>query len=153
MKLTDLQQVATTVALNHGLDPALVQAVCHHESVWDPWAIRYEPAFFRRYIESMKGLTDTEKSARAFSYGLMQIMGQVAREFGFDGKYLTELCDPLTNLNVGCRKLKKCLDNKDGEVRKALLAYNGGGNLKYPDLVMDHFTKYSEKRSQDARIH
>lgn len=145
MTQKELQQVAVSTALNYGIDPALVCAVCDHESGgWNPWAIRYEPAFYDRYIESMKGISQTEKTARAFSYGLMQVMGQVARELGFGGKYLTELCDPLNNLNVGCKKLKRCLDAADGNVTEALLKYNGGANLAYPGLVLKHVPKYQK---------
>lgn len=138
-----LIELAKAAAVKHGLDPALVCAVCHHESGgWNTWAIRYEPAFYTRYIESMKGLTQTEKTARAFSYGLMQIMGQVARELGFDGKYLTELCDPAVGLEYGCKKLKRCVDAANGDVVAGLLKYNGGGNPDYPELVMRHLPEY-----------
>lgn len=142
MKLKELQQLAVAQAHNYGLDPALVCAMCEHESGWNPWAIRYEPAFYLRYIASMKGLSETEKTARAFSIGLMQVMGQVAREQGFDGKYLTELCDPLVNLEHGCKKLKKCMTISDGDVEMALLKYNGGGNLNYPNLVLSRYDVY-----------
>src|SRR5262245_59806469 len=90
--------LAKAAAARHGLDPALVCAICHHESEgWQPWAFRYEPAFYAKYIEVMVSLPATEKRARAFSYGLMQIMGQVAREQGFTGKSLGELFDPAVN--------------------------------------------------------
>ncbi len=136
--------LAEQAAQAHGLDPVLVKAVCHHESGnWKPWAIRYEPAFYTRYISSMTGLSETEKQGRAFSYGLCQIMGQVARELGFSGTYLTELLDPVPNLEYGCKKLARCMKNADGDVRKALLSYNGGGNLAYPDLVMKLMKQYT----------
>jgi soluble lytic murein transglycosylase-like protein len=139
----ELQAVAVSIALDFGLDPALVCAVCHHESGnWNPWAIRYEPGFYHRYIDSMKGLSDTEKQARACSWGLMQVMGQVAREQGFDGPYLSELCDPRQNIRHGCKKLAKCLDRANGDVRTALLGYNGGGNPGYPDKVLRHLKEY-----------
>jgi soluble lytic murein transglycosylase-like protein len=141
-QLIDLAEMA---AQAHGLDPVLVKAVCHHESGnWNPWAIRYEPAFYERYIHSMSTLkSETEKRGRAFSYGLTQIMGQTAREFGFGGDYLTELLDPRINLEYGCRKLARCLKNTNGDMRKALLQYNGGGNLAYPDIVMRLMKQYT----------
>jgi len=143
MTQKELQQLAIATAHNFGIDPALVCAVCEHESGgWNPWAIRYEPAFYTRYIDSMSNISMTEKMARAFSYGLMQVMGQVAREQGFTGKYLTQLCDPLENLTHGCKKLKKCLDRAGGDVRIALLAYNGGGNPGYPALVLAALPNY-----------
>ena len=144
MTQPELQTIAVAVALNHGLDPALVCSVCHHESDnWNQWAVRYEPSFYSRYIEKIVGLTQTEKTMRATSFGLMQVMGQVAREYGFDEKYLTELLDPLTAITYGCKRLKRALDKEGGSVDAALLNYNGGGNANYPQLVMDHYQQYA----------
>lgn len=133
-----LQKLAKQVAEAHGLDPALVLAICRHESVNEPYAVRYEPGFYRRYVEPLK-LSDTEKTMRSTSFGLMQVMGQVAREFGFKGKYLTELCDPVTNLEYGCRKLVDCIKRSKGNTRLALLRFNGGGDPSYPDKVLQHY--------------
>jgi Transglycosylase SLT domain. len=36
----------------------------------------------------------------------MQIMGAVAREYGFDGPFLTQLTDPLIGLHAGCGYLQ-----------------------------------------------
>lgn len=133
-----------SIAKVHGIDPALVCAVCHHESGnWNMWAVRYEPAFYSRYILGMQNVAETEKTGRAFSYGLMQIMGQTAREFGFKGTYLTELCDPGVGVEYGCRKLAKCLLRASNDVHKALLMYNGGGNEKYPELVLQYIERYA----------
>lgn len=150
MTKDELQTIVVAAALNVGIDPALACAVVSHESTWDPWAVRYEPGFYRRYIESMKGLSETEKTLRATSFGLFQVMGQVAREQSFDGKYLTELCDPI-NAVQGCRKLKRCLENNGNDVTAALLAYNGGGNEKYPELVMGHYKDYAHLNSATRR--
>ena len=49
--------------------------------------MRYEPAFFTKYVAPLytnNKITATEAYARGFSWGLMQVMGQVARESGFD---------------------------------------------------------------------
>jgi len=35
----------------------------------------------------------------------MQVMGQVAREHGFEGKFLSALCDPALGLDIGCAAL------------------------------------------------
>ena len=135
MSIDQLRAVARSAAIAAGIDPGLVQAVCQHESSWNPWSVRYEPVFYQTYVSHMK-LPETEKQTRATSWGLMQIMGQVAREKGFDGKYLTELLDPLTGVTYGCKKLKECLDKERGDVRSALLRWNGGGNSAYPDYVI-----------------
>jgi len=142
MNLADMQQLTVTIADAFSIDPALVCAVCHHESNWDPWAVRYEPAFYSRYISSMKLLTESEKQMRACSFGLMQVLGQVARELGFSGMYLTELCDPPKGIYTGCQKLARCLKDKNGNCTDALLAYNGGTNLAYPGLVLQFVDIY-----------
>ena len=150
MDIVEMRKIAIATANAQGIDPVLVQAVCHHESGnWRTWAGRYEPAFYSRYIEPMVkvktfGLcsVDTERTWRATSFGLMQIMGQTAREFGFEGEFLTQLCDPHAGIEFGCRKLARCLKLKSG-VRAALLSYNGGGDLDYPDKVLAHMEEYS----------
>ena len=38
-------------ATKYGLDPLIVCAVIEQESGWNPWAIRFEPAFEQRYIK------------------------------------------------------------------------------------------------------
>lgn len=140
----ELIALAKTVATGHALDPALVCAVCHHESDnWKMWAVRYEPSFYDKYILPMQNLSRTEMTMRATSFGLMQIMGQTARELGFAGDYLTELLDPQWGIEFGCRKLARSLRHSDGNVRLALLKYNGGANKQYPDLVLRYFSQYS----------
>src|SRR5262244_1997825 len=92
-----LVALARKYANLHSLDPALVCAVTEQESSWNPWAMRYEPAFFAKYVAPLytnNKVGASEAYARGFSWGLMQVMGQVAREFGFDGLFLSALCDP-----------------------------------------------------------
>ena len=148
MTIEQMQAVARSSAIAAGLDPALVMAVIEHESSWNPWAVRYEPAFYARYIASMK-LPETEKTMRATSWGLLQIMGQVAREKGFDDKYLTALCDPINGVVFGCRKLRECVDRERHEsgsstadLTAALLRYNGGSDPSYPIIVLGLMDKY-----------
>lgn len=145
MTQPELQRIAVAAALNHGIDPALVCSVCTHESNWQSYAVRYEAGFYRRYIDSMKGLSDTEKTMRATSFGLMQVMGQTARELGFDRPFLTELLDPLNAANFGCKKLRNELAKNGQDITAALLGYNGGGDPSYPHLVMQFYEKYAPK--------
>ena len=63
--------------------------------------MRYEGAFRARYVAPL-GLPATEEIARSISWGLMQVMGQVAREHGFDGRFLSALCDPDAGVSMGC---------------------------------------------------
>lgn len=134
------KEFAATFAAKYGLDAALICAVCEQESGWNPWAMRYEPAFYERYIVPLLLKDGTEAHARSTSYGLMQIMGQVAREHGFSGKFLSELCDPDVGVDFGCKKLQKCLAGRS--VEDALLAYNGGGYADYGKQVLSRVTKY-----------
>jgi soluble lytic murein transglycosylase-like protein len=143
MDIPTLIKVARATAKAHALREDLVCAVCDHESGWDPFAIRYEPAFERKYDPVDPVKNPTEHFARAFSWGLMQLMGETARELGFAGKYLDELSDPLVGIEFGCRKLAKCMAAHPGDARAALLAYNGGANAQYPDLVLVLLPKYA----------
>lgn len=136
-----VQNLAKEIAANHGLDPALVCAIVEQESGWDIWAVRYEPAFYIHYVLPQRGLTATEAYGRAFSYGLLQLMGEVAREEGFSGP-LPSLHDPTIGLNAGCNHFKRKLATADNDVKKALLLWNGGGNPNYPSEVLARVDKY-----------
>jgi soluble lytic murein transglycosylase-like protein len=154
-------ELARRIAAAHGLDPALACAVIEQESAWNPWAVRYEPGFLSRYVAPLYTagkLSATEAYTRSMSWGLMQVMGQVAREFGFPGKYLSELCDPATGIEFGCRKLADCLarasrgrpgprqeEPGDEIIHAALLAWNGGANPNYPAEVLSRTRNYSSK--------
>jgi len=129
----------TPIATKYGLEPELVCAVCEQESDWEPGEVRDEPAFFRRYIAPMK-LPFLESMDRSTSWGLMQVMGQTAREFGYVGS-LPDLRDPETAVIYGCKKLQKCFF-VHGEPETALLAYNGGGNPQYPAQVIARVSNY-----------
>src|SRR5437899_2957568 len=104
--------IAENKAGEHGIDPALLKALCEAESSWNPWAARWEPNFFRKYVAPLYSASKIEGGAteaymRAMSWGLGQVMGQTARELGFTGQFLTELCDPPIGLEFCCRKLRK----------------------------------------------
>jgi len=107
--------------------------------------MRYEPAFFAKYVAHLftnNKITASEAYARGFSWGLMQVMGQVAREMGFDGLFLCALCDPEQGLAVGCKLLRKKLDAMDGDTTRGLLAWNGGANPAYPGQVLARRAHY-----------
>ena len=131
--------LARKAAAAQSLDPALVCAVIEQESAWNPWAMRYEPLFFAKYVASLytnNKIGASEAYARGFSWGLMQVMGQVARESGFDALFLSTLCDPEQGLAVGCKVLRKKIDAMAGDTTRGLLAWNGGGNPAYPAQVL-----------------
>ena len=70
-------------------------------------------------------------------------MGQVARELGCAVESLTELCNPEVGLEYGAKRLKKAMDRKGGNVREALLNYNGGSDKAYPDRVLGRMKNYA----------
>ncbi len=128
-----------------GIDAALVCAVVEQESGWNTWAMRYEPLFFAKYVASLytnNKVGATEAYARGMSWGLMQVMGQTAREHGLSSPFLSTLCEPVTGLAVGCRILRHRLDASDGELRKALLSWNDKGNPDYADEVIARLARY-----------
>jgi soluble lytic murein transglycosylase-like protein len=94
----DVRALVLAVAARHGLDPALVLAVAGVESALRPDAV------------SPKG-----------AQGLMQLMPATAAELGVSDPF-----DPEANLDGGARYLCQMLDLYNGDVRKALAAYNAG---------------------------
>jgi len=148
---TDLIALARVTAAAHQLDAAMVCAICEQESAWNPWAIRYEPAFFAHYIAphlDAGKISITEAQARAFSWGLMQVMGQVAREHNFGvgtsaiAAPLSQLCDAVTGLEIGCTVFAAKLFAAHNDVSRALQLWNGGGNPSYAGQVLARLANY-----------
>lgn len=140
------------IAPNYSLDPALVCAIVEQESDGDTWATRFEQAFYNRYIAPIFALgppgssriTDpTEAIHRATSWGLMQVMGETAREapVNYYGP-LPALCDPNAGITVGCKVLQHKLSLASGDVAKALELWNGGADLAYPGQVLARVAPY-----------
>lgn len=145
------------------LNPELIAAVILQESSGDVEAFRYENAFKKRYIDgrscdALGGYWPDgdeldeiqERNMRSSSFGLMQILLQTARELGFEGN-AEELYDPKTNIYYGCKKLalefeKVKRRGSHNPIRDALLGYNGGGNLTYPDKVLMRMKNGSAKQ-------
>ncbi|MBU1078164.1 MAG: lytic transglycosylase domain-containing protein [Spirochaetes bacterium] len=76
--------------------------------------------------------------------GLMQLMPQTAKLLG-----VTNVFDPEENISGGVKYLKQMLDRFDGDVVKALAAYNAG-----PKAVEDNngVPNYSETKNYVSRI-
>jgi len=147
--MASLPYLIQITALKYKLEPSLVAAVIMQESSGNPNAFRFEWGFYRKYLkgkiqDDLPGFVppankcswQTEKFARAVSWGLMQVMGETAREYGYKGVLLTELLKPEDNLEVGCKILSRCVEKTEGDLRRALLRWNGGGNEQYPDEVL-----------------
>lgn len=121
------------------LDPALVLAIIEQESGFIQWAVRYEPDFLEKYVP--ENLSVTERHMRTTSWGLMQVMGQSARECGYAGP-LAQLCEPETGIRVGCELFSRKMAKANSSIHQALLYWNGGDNLKYPDEVMARIASF-----------
>ena len=138
--------LARRAATAQSLDSALVCAIVEQESAWNPWAMRYEPLFFAKYVASLytnNKVSASEAYARGFSWGLMQVMGQVAREAGFDALFLSALCDPEQGLTAGCKILRKKFDAMAGDTTRALLAWNSTNDATYPSKVISRMPSYA----------
>jgi soluble lytic murein transglycosylase-like protein len=143
-----LSTTALTIAKRHALDPSLVCALIEQESAWNTHAIRYEPGFFAKYVaplftnNKVEPPTNTEANSRAISWGLMQVMGQSAREIGFIGQFLSELCDPAIGIEVGCLLFARKLGAAHGDIDDALQCWNGGANPNYAAEVRSRMPNY-----------
>lgn len=96
------------VARAHVLDPALIKAVMHAESGFNP------------HVVSHKGAS-----------GLMQLMPATAKRFG-----ARDIFDPRENIRAGALFLKYLLNKFDNNHRLVLAAYNAGENavLRYKGI-------------------
>jgi len=145
------------IAASWALDPWLVLAVVAQESAGNPYAVRPEPGFWRRYGANVLRAAAASLTKRDdhwvqypdladASYGLMQCLYVTATELGADLEYPTELCDPAIGLEWGCKKLAQCFTKARQSsvpvqvVRSALLKYNGGADGAYPDKVLAWYT-------------
>lgn len=138
---------------NTGLEPALIAGLIECESSGNPYAIRVERGFWKRYYTGIKALFTTPKRLRlrrwfkypdlvSTSYGLCQIMLPVAMENGFDNQFPTGLLDPRANINLGASILSKHIARFGGDRNKGLLRYNGGGDPMYASKVLNAANRY-----------
>lgn len=146
MTRDELIALAQKKAAEHGISPKIFCGLVERESSWDPWVVRYEPAFYEKYVQKQVDAgaihDETEAHARAFSWGLCQAMGEDAREMGFTG-HLAQLCDPETGLEYGARMLRHMIDLAHANITAALQRYNGGGNPNYAAEVLQLAQKYA----------
>lgn len=88
------------LSTRHKMDVALVKAVIHTESFFDPNAV-----------------------SRAGASGLMQLMPQTAAQYG-----VRNIHDPYENVDAGIKHLRYLIDKYQWNLRHALAAYNAGEN-------------------------
>jgi hypothetical protein len=139
--LVPFQKEIKAVAREHGLPASLLAAFIQEESAWNPWATREEPGYLRNPIviraaklwsKRHNGMPTalTELNDRSRSIGLMQPMGEVAREQGYDSTYLASLYLPRNSIEQGATLLKRQLRRYGGDTLSAISAYNQGNNRK-----------------------
>lgn len=133
-----MKDIILAKATEYKLDPKIITCIILQESGGDTYAIRYEPGFFKRYIEKLtketatgyipKGISwETEKNARCISFGLGQIMGETARSIGkYKAESLAQLCNPVDNIDMLCRILTFYLTREKFNLTNALASYNAG---------------------------
>ena len=140
-------------ARKHALPAGLVAAIVAVESGGNTWAWNPEPGY-RYVVDARAGRPFREMSAREVasavpptgftalagdsdqewwgqraSWGLMQVMGAVSREYGCKEPYLSRLCQPEIGLEYGCLHLaslaRRCFAKSYGWY-ETCAAYNGG---------------------------
>lgn len=161
-----LMRPIKAAARRHGLEAQTVATIVHIESSGRRHAWRPEPPF--RYLVDVRtgrpfrDLTPAERASeiappdfpylgdsrnaewwgQQASWGLMQVMGAVARECGFKGRDFPELCEVELGLEYGCAYLaRQARRFQSHGGLDAIAAYNGGsprrtatGELE-PDLA------------------
>jgi soluble lytic murein transglycosylase-like protein len=94
----ELERIVQETASRHHVDLELVRAVIAAESGWRPDAV-----------------------SRAGALGLMQLVPGTAGDMG-----VTNAFDPAQNVNGGVKYLRMLLERYNGDLDKALAAYNAG---------------------------
>ena len=123
MDNTELTTLITSAASRRSLPWELVYAICQVESSLNPSAIRHEPRY-RWLVGDNETMSPTERQDQMTSWGLMQVMGAVARELGHTGP-LSDLLDPPTGLFYGCLHLRRFRAKYD-IWPDVIAAYNAG---------------------------
>ena len=104
----DISTLVAEAAQKYNLDENLLRSVIQAESNFNPQA------------RSPKG-----------AMGLMQLMPGTARSLG-----VSDAFDPAQNIDGGAKYLRQMMDTFDGDIQKALAAYNAGpGAVKTYDGV------------------
>lgn len=93
------------------VDALLVAALIETESGGNPHKAFYDSDHTPlekpvQWAEKLGLPTNTERMYQRTQWGLLQIYGTVARQRGFDLPYMTLLCQPAWNLEVGLRQLE-----------------------------------------------
>lgn len=124
------------------VDPLLVVSLIRQESLFDPEA--RSPADARGLMQLLPGTAHKE-----------------AQELGWKEDPTDRLQDPAVNVTLGVHHLRGLLDQYDGDVVKALAAYNGGTGAvnrwqrQFAEMEGDEFVEnisYRETRDYVKRV-
>jgi soluble lytic murein transglycosylase-like protein len=121
--LQDPRALVRDAAIRSGLPPAFVESVAQVESGFRPDAVSPQGAM-----------------------GVMQLMPETAKTLGADPRHTAQ------NIDAGTRLLRDLLLKYDGDVVKALAAYNAGPGAvdKYQGVPPYHETRSYVKKVVDA---
>mgnify|MGYP003631073631 FL=1 len=109
------RQVASDMAKRYGVDPELFVSLVQRESGFDPRA-----------------------RGKDGEIGLTQIMSETGINPGYGVTPIQDRNDPVDNLRFGAEYLGALIENYDGDVATALMAYNGGsGNVAKGTISKD----------------
>lgn len=126
-----LEKLIRKYADKYDIPLKLLKNMINAESGGNTFAVRYEDHYrwLVKPLDKYHWHKETERIGQKTSWGLLQIMGAVARERGFEGRYLAQLCDPELGLEYGCKHLKWNY-NRYNDWYDAVSAYNQGNNRK-----------------------
>lgn len=128
MKEIDLQALLKAEAPKYQLPWEAVFAFCMAESSGNEWAMRHEPHYKWLFGQNQ---SPTERIGQMTSWGLMQVMGAVAREYGFIGHF-PKLCKPEIGIEYGMKHLQK-LYNRHQNWPDTIASYNAGHPVRIDD--------------------
>jgi len=112
----EIDKYVEELAAKHHVDPELIRAVILAESGYNPSA-----------------------TSRKGAQGLMQLMPGTAQQLGVKDAY-----NPKLNLEAGVRYLRALIDKYDGDLDKALAAYNAGLSRAHAWLSWGNFREPAE---------
>lgn len=104
----DLDLIFSYWGKNFDIEPLWLKAIATCESALNPFAYRYEPAFWTRYMKDDPVWRGKDPKLVSASYGLMQVMVKTAYDLGYRGSP-EGLYDPDKSVELGAKLLRKNL--------------------------------------------
>lgn len=145
--MTEYRKDIEVVASLRQIDPDLVEAIVLVESSGQADAFRHEPGFWKKYLADNPRYAGKNPRRVSSSYGLMQIMYPTAVDLGF--RHDPEMLFlPGVNLDYGTKYLKSLLTWADGNVERAVRAYNGGKGGANKPITAPYWRKVQKALAQ-----